>query len=82
MLMPRSIQVNAGDEPGATLCANIRSFSSVLYRRRRSRPGITSSNTCGALRSTLTVYPRPCKPPFISNGQIHGRRHHRKAESG
>ena len=51
--MPCSLQVSVGNEPGATLCANIRSFSSRLHRRRRSSPGMTSPNTSGVLRSTL-----------------------------
>src|ERR1700722_1581291 len=71
--MPCSLQVNAGDEPGATLCANIRTFSSVLHRRRRSRPGITSPNTSGALRSTLsTVVPLSMKTAVQFKRQASG----------
>lgn len=45
LLIPHIRHAKVGDEPGATLCARTRSFSSVLQRRRRSGPLKTSPLT-------------------------------------
>ena len=56
LLIPCIRQVSEADDPGATLCAKIRSFSSTLQRRRRSGPARTSPRTSRAL---IRVLPRP-----------------------
>jgi hypothetical protein len=71
--MPCIRQVSVGDEPGATLCANMRSFSSVLHPRRRDTPGSTSP-TSGPLRKdtrndSFLFHPTPA----VQNQRIRDR---------
>src|SRR6266851_6138631 len=67
--MPCIWQTSMTDDPGATLCAKIRSFSSTLQRRRRFGPARTSPWTSRALirvlrRSSLSIsVPSPITPP-------------------
>ena len=63
--MPCIRQTSMTDDPGATLCAKIRSFSSMLQRRRRSGPVSTSPRTSRALIRALrrSSLPIPISPP-------------------